>query len=550
MGGHSGAPEPVRERRPGRRHARSRSCRPPDSKTKWSCGYAQRKPERPHHVWGDTTPILTPCEDELRGNTARPQLLHELAKVYFGGYLNVRGRSPKDRLNALLAGDKGLVDVVLSAFRKTIDRDDLPSATKVMRLGSTNQTHPLALPFMAGLEEIAKTAPSGEIGLDHERLRLALAIHYTVPVRHPARRPPPWFAWALSRRPEIVADVLAGSVLSKLRNGAETPAGVHELAHSSDHARVARLAAMPLLRQFPVRCASGQLSSLNHLLLAARRHCDVAPLLELIDEKHADRRMNVAQCVHWMVAGLCIAPDSYVGRLESYVTARERRIGFLIKAVTGQFDISPDLTYRKSAPALRLLIRLIGASVRPRSPRAGSGGFARVTPETETADRVRNGIEQLAGSTTQDASRALESLSSDHELLPWRSLLLNAANRQRAARREAEFAYSDTARVLATLAGGAPANVADLEALILEHLNEIARTIRDGNTAGWKQYWHVDRHHRPRNPRPEDACRDALLSDLRSRLTHFGVEVRPEGSCTSDPRAYIRVSCGSFHVPV
>ena len=510
---------------------------------------ARSRTERPD--WHDH---VKPHEDELRGNMARPQLLHELAKVYFGGHLNVRGNSPRDRLNALLAGDESLVDAVLSGFRKTIDRDDLPSDTKVIRLGIANRTHYLALPFMAGLEEMAKTAPSGEIDIDHRRLRLALAVHYTVPMwptaRHPADRPPRWLAWTLSNRPEVAADVLVRSVLSKLRKGAESPAGIHELAHSPDHARVARLASMPLLRQFSVRCASGQLSSLNHVLLAARRHCDIDPLLELIDEKHADHRMSVAQRIHWLVAGLCIAPESYVGRLESYAAGKERRIRFLAEAVTRQFGTSPDLKCRRSAPALRLLIRLIGASCRPYSLGDDSDEGVMVTPEMNVADRVRDCIEQLASISTEDTSRALEALSSDDDLRPWRSLLMDAAYRQEAARREAEFAYGDPARVLETLASGAPANVADLAALILEHLNEIARTIRNGNTSDWKQYWNVDHHSRPQNPRPEDACRDALLSDLRNRLMRLGIEVQPEGRYANDKRADIRVSCAGFNIPV
>ena len=510
---------------------------------------ARSPTERPD--WHDH---LKPHADELRGNTARPQLLHELAKVYFGGYLNVRGNSPRDRLNALLAGDESLVDAVLSGFRKTVDRNDLPSDTKVIRLGIANRTHYLALPFMAGLEEMAKTATSGEIDIDHRRLRLALAVHYTVPMwpaaRHPADRPPPWFAWTLSNRPKVAADVLVRSVLSKLRRGAESPAGIHELAHSPDHARVARLATMPLLRQFPVRCASGQLSSLNHLLLAARRYCEIDPLLALIDEKRADHRMNVAQRVHWLVAGLCIAPESYVGRLESYAAGKERRIRFLAEAATRQFGISPDLKYRRSAPALRLLIRLIGASCRPYSLGDDSDEGVMVTPEMNAADRVRDCIEQLASISTEDASCALEALSSDDDLRSWRSLLMDAAYRQEAARREAEFTYSDTARVLDTLASGAPANVADLAALTLEHLNEIARTIRDGNTSDWRQYWNVDHHSRPQNPRPEDACRDALLSDLRSRLMRLGIEVQPEGRYANDKRADIRLSCAGFNIPV
>ena len=173
-----------------------------------------------------------------------------------------------------------------------------------------------------------------------------------------------------------------------------------------------------------------------------------------------------------------------------------------------------------------------------------------VTPEMNAAERVRDCIEQLASVSTEDASRALQALSSDDDLGPWHSLLMDAAYRQEAARREAEFAYGDIAQVIETLASGPPANVADLVALILEHLNEIARTIRGGNTSDWRQYWNVDHHSRPQNPRPEDACRDALLSDLRSRLMRLGIEVQPEGRYANDKRADIRVSYAGFNVPV
>ena len=501
--------------------------------------------ERPD--WHDH---VKPHADELHANTARPRLLHELAKVYFGGYLNVRGQSPRDRLNALLAHDESLVDAVLSGFRKTIDRSDLPSVTEFIRLGTANQTHYLALPFMAGLEEMTKTA----VDIDFRRLRLAVAVHFTVPMwptaRHSAKRPPRWFVWALANRAEVVADVLVRSALSKLRKRADSPAGIHELAHFPDHAGVARLATMPLLRKFPVRCASGQLSSLDHLLLAARRHYDSDQLLALIDEKHADHRMSAAQRVHWLVAGLCIAPEAYVGRLESCIAGKERRIRALAEAVMRQFGNAPDLTCRRSVPALRLLIRLIGSLCRPYSPGGDLDEGVMATPDMNAARRVRDCMEQLASIPTQGASRALEGLSSDDDLLPWRSLLMEAAYRQAAARREAEFAYCDPARVLRTLDGGAPANVADLAALFLEHLDQIARTIRDGNTSDWKQYWNVDRHGRPASPHPDDVCRDALLSDLRTRLIPLGIDVQPEGRYANDRRADMRASCAGFNVPV
>ncbi len=497
---------------------------------------------------------VKPHEDELRENRARPALLHELAVVYFGGYLNVQGDSPGERLSSILADDADLVEAVLSGFRKTIKRDDLPTDRQILRLGTSNRTDHLALPFMAGLEEITNAVPSGGADIDERLFRRALAIHYTVPMwpsaRHPADHPPRWYSRLLSSCPDLVADVLVRSVLSKLRNGAESPAGLHELAHSADHARVARIAAIPLLRRFPVRCTSGQLPSLSHLLLAARRHCDVDLLLDLIGEKHAHRGMNVAQRVHWLVAGLCIAPETYVDRLEAYVGARERRTRSLAEAVARQFDLSSGLQCRQSVPALQVLIRLIGASCRPYSLDSGSGQGAKVTQEMDAADRVRGFIEELAAISTQDASCALSALSSDNDLHPWRSLLMDAAYRQKALRREAGFVYRDADQVLDTLNSGAPANAADLAALALAHLHQIARDLRGGNTSGWRQYWNVDRYNRPLNPRPENACRDALLSDLRNRLLRLGINVQPEVRYANDKRADICISYGHCNVPV
>ena len=497
---------------------------------------------------------VKPHEDELRESVAKPALLYELANVYFGRYLNVQGISPTERLSTLLAGDVNLVEAVLCGFRKTIERNDLPSDKEIIRLGISNRTHHLSLPFMAGLEEIVKAAPSGEIGIEDKHLRLALAVHYTVPmwatVRVPADRPPDWFSCLLSNRPEVVADVLARSVLSKLRNGEESPTGIYELAHSPDHNAVARIVTMPLLKRFPVRCTSGQLSSLNLLLSAARRHCEFEPLLELINKKHTHRSMNVAQRAQWLAAGLCIAPEKYVRQLDSYAAGKERRIRFLAEAVTRQLDRSPDLQCQQNVPALRLLIRLFGSSYRPYSYTTDSDEGGLVSLEMNAADQVQAFIEQLATISTNEASCALEALSIDDTLRPWHSLLMDAAYRQKVLRREAEFAYGDVDQILTMLDNDAPANVADLAALTLEHLHQIARDIRDNNTSDWRQYWNLDPYNRPLEPRPEDACRDALLSVLKIRLLQLGIDVLPEPRYADDKRADIRVSYGNFNVPV
>ena len=53
----------------------------------------------------------------------------------------------------------------------------------------------------------------------------------------------------------------------------------------------------------------------------------------------------------------------------------------------------------------------------------------------------------------------------------------------------------------------------------------------------------------PQEPKPENSCRNALLSALRDHLPR-GVEAQPEGQYANDTRADIRVSCADFNVPV
>ncbi|MCY3878943.1 MAG: hypothetical protein OXF74_07165 [Rhodobacteraceae bacterium] len=492
---------------------------------------------------------VKPHEDELRGNKASPELLHQLAKVYFGGYLNLQGNLPRERLGSLLDDDSSLIEAVLAGFRRTADRGDLPTDRQVIRLGATKQTHYLALPFLAGLEEEPLPEPS-----DERLLRLALAINYTVPAwpggRYSAGLPRGLHKSLLSKHTQLAADVLIQSVLSELRSGAASPFGVAELARSSDHAGVASISALHLLQRFPIRCTSDQLSSLSHLMLAARRHCREEQLLELIDGKHSHPGMTVAQRIYWLVCGLCIDPKTYVDRLGNYAAVTQRRIRFLAEAVANQLNRSSDLRVRQSVPALRLLIRLIGVSCRPHSFDTDSDEGTFVTPAMEAAGRVRRFINQLASISSEDAFHALEELASDTDLRPWQELLMDAVSRQSALRRETGFIHGDVEQVLATLACGTPANAADLAALIVEHLHQLARKIRDGSTSDWRQYWNVDGRAHIQKTRPENVCRDALASDLKARLQPLGVDVLPEGAYTDAKRADIRVSIGEFNVPI
>ena len=485
-------------------------------------------------------------EAALRDNRCSPPLLHHLAKVYYGEFIDVEGNTPSDRLRNLLGSDEDLITAILEGFRGSIRRSDVPTDTEILDLRTRNQTHYLALPIMAGLEDGMQTAPNKGLFLNETQIRLALAIHYTVPTPYGAEWPSNWFPQLLASHPSVVANVLIRSAGSKIRSGADFVSGLHELL-SEDYAAVTYLAALPLLKAFPVRCKKEQLPRLSILLQAALLHCEGTPFLNLIDNKLAHRSMNVGQQVYWLAAGLLASSDLYLKRLESYVAGNERRVRHLAAFLTDD-DFSPRLVEGFDALVLQLLIRLIGSSYRPYS-HASRGAFF-VTPNIVASGRIEGFINKLASIPSSVATKVLEELSSDDNLGPWRFHLDYAAYRQNVARREADFHQCDVAQVIAVLDNREPANAADLTALTFEHLCKISRNIRDGNTSDWHQYWNVDPYNRPQSPKPEAACRDALLSDLQIRLSQLGIDAQKEGPYADDKRSDIHVSYGNFNVPV
>ena len=492
---------------------------------------------------------VKPHESELRENRCQPVFLHHLAAVYFGLPVDVEGDTPLDRLRSVLGTDEKLIQAVLDGLRGSIDRRDLPNVSEVISFETQDRQHYLALPFMAGMEEAVRTAQDRDFPIDEKQMRLALAIYYTLPYDDDQR--PIWFPPLLKSHPELVAEVLISSVRPRIRNDPHIAGDLDDLAYSADHAEVARLASLPLLNAFPVRCKQQQLPALYRLLEAAIRHCDERTFLDLIETKLAHHSMNVGQRVYWLASGFRVSPDSYFKRLESFVAGKERRVAHLAKAIAG--DRRPPAPFEHlHGRALKLMIRLLGRSYRPyfdysrTSPRK----IFKYTLDMRTSYQIQSAIDRLAFDRSQSAAGILQSLAKDDNLIPWRTELIFAITQQNDRRRESSFQHGAIAQVLQVLDNRRPANAADLAALTMEYLSEISRDIRDGNTSDWKQYWNVDSYNRAQRPKPEDACRDYLLSDLQSRLKPLDIDAQPEGRYADDKRADICVSCSGFNVPV
>ena len=497
---------------------------------------------------------LKPHQSDLLNNRCAPAVLNELAHVYYGAYVDVNGDNSKERLLDLLGDDEELIGAVLSGLTESVFWHDLPTESEIINLGVRNRIHLLAYPFMAGLEELALSTPNHEISLNEQQMCLALAIHYTEPIwsysgNQIEETTPSWFPSVLKSHPEIISDVMIRCIASQLHNGAFGISTLYELASSQDHAEVARLAVLPLLEKFPVRCTEQQLSDLNYLFTAAFLYCEEAALVNLIERKLSRQSMTVAQQVNWLCAGAFASPGLFQERLETYVNGNQRRIAYLAKALV-KSNCPVD---KLSANALQLLIRLIGPLYRPffsgsDETTTEEGRF--LSPGFDAGNQIQAFINQLASIPSRDATEALENLLSVQELLPWRAYLNDAKYRQSITRCEAEFQHSDIEQALQVLDNHKPANPADLATLTFDHLRDISNDIRNANTSDWRQYWNVDSYNRPEKPRPEDNCRDTLLSDLQLRLNPLDIDAQPEGRYADDKRSDMRIYYAGFNVPV
>jgi hypothetical protein len=480
--------------------------------------------------------------DAIRDGSAHPKILHELAQSYLRQYLDIKGETPRERLADFLGDDEELIDAAYAGFRRSLGRDDLPSVAEIVDLEAKGRMHFIRQPCLAGMEELYAADPEAALRLGDEVLKKLLAFRLTWVAEKEAE----WFVALVKLRPDLVAEVLVAYALLLLRKGNEHLHGIWQLAYDDNFAAVAQAALPDLLKGFPLRAKKQLLANvLDPLLKAALRYLDRATLAGIVSTRLAQGSMSAAQRVYWLACGLLIAPHDYEIALARHVGASKALRGHLGVFLHDR-ERRPGFNTVLPESSLALLIELLA----PDSPPERPMGVHWVSAAMQTADEVRSYIDALGGNPSEVATQQLERLLALPKLAPWHNRLRHAAHAQRSARRKAEFRPPNVGEVCRTLANLQPANAADLAVLTYDHLHDLAHAIRNGSTNDYRQYWSYDSSGRPERPKPENDCRDILLSNLAERLGRLGVDAIKEGYYAEDKRADIRVSFVGFNVPI
>ena len=480
----------------------------------------------------------------LRAGRGAPQLLHRAAEAYLGIQENSAGKTPRQRLGDLVGDRVDLIDLLLAGMEGTIAREDLPGCDDVVRLFDRKWVDWLVLPFVAGLHSLEQSGRLSGGDLNESQTRLAVTILYMLPrgcfdpdsaggnsVYRPA-----WFRTVLRDNPALVADVLRRSAARKLETGVQRAIELYELANAEDHRDVAKLISLSVLEHFPKAETDMALHALCWSLNAALNSCDWSAVGRVIADRLGRGGQGAGEHGCWLAAGYLVAPERYREDLRCLADDEDGLKSLAMFVAAGRFP--KDFSQRFAVGDFEPLVAALGAALR--------GAGLTESAYWSTTDLIAT----LGGDPSAAATEALEALSSVSDAEPWEPAIADATERQARKRREHEYRHSDIGKVVQTLDKGTPANAGDLAALVFDELEDLSLKIRDRSTSDWRQHWNADRHNRPTSPKPENACRDALLSDLQERLGRLGIDAQPEGVYAEDKRSDIRVGFARFHVPV
>lgn len=510
------------------------------SERKWKTERHQRRSE-----WID---YFRKHISAIRDGSAQPRVFHDLAQAHEGLLYEAHGDTPAERLADFLDDDLQLIEAAYSGFRKVLDRADLPSVDEIVKLELKGKMHFIRPACLLGMEMLFQSDPVAAMLLPEEKLSRLMAFRLS----HAVGNEPAWVVALAKIHSGLVADVLLAYALPMLRAKKEHVSGLSLLLHNDAFSEVAHIALPRLLEGFPLRAREKQLSfALDPLLRAAFHYLEQYQLTTLIEGKLKLSSMDAAQRVYWLACGLLLAPSAYETKLFNYIGNSVARRNDLANFLHGGYGVKTWPNWA-SLPESTLgrLIELLAPGCSPDRPT----GAHWVSPTMQTADILSSFINTLSNAPEKAATHELERLLELPGLAHWHNHLRHALHNWRITRRKATFKRLGVAEIGLTLANLQPASAADLAALVYDCLGDIASKIRHGNTNDYRQYWSYDESNiKLVKPKPENECRNALLSDLQQRLEKLGVDAQPEGNYADEKRADIRVSFGGatgFNVPV
>jgi predicted NACHT family NTPase len=468
---------------------------------------------------------------QIRAGSHVGWLIH-LARIYFAIYSDVNENlSPRARIAAWVGEER--TDTAVEAFDAALSSNNLPSFSQVMALTVNHQFYTRWHALVAGLNERCSSR-QGLSGLSDDFLKGMLVFDIANPVSPLGRL---WRTDLIKRRPELVRDAYLAVAHLRLSRNEQSVDGLSELLTDPAFEPYRRDIALDLLRQFPNANPFRLADLLNAVAWCPTAHDAFLQLAGQVIAGHV--MVDERQRDLWLVAAYFLSPARFEGDIRQRAAAQAGLV-FDLRDRSGLSHHGPPGDAHLPLPVIEFMAQLTGSLFSNTS--YPSGLMTGNTNAWDASEHFRTLINMISALPSQAATEALVRLEADPQLTSYKPHILHALANQRQRRREAEYGRPDWSKTVAALANEAPATVADLHALFVAHLRDFAHRIARDNTDIYKQFWNIDSRSRLTKPRPEDTCRDNLITLLKPSLLPLGITVEPEAHMVADKRADISVA--------
>jgi hypothetical protein len=466
---------------------------------------------------------------EIRSGLAHPALMGELAGVWLNRYSDTRGETPLDRFKTYCDNYVDVYEAAKAGMPACIKRSDLPSVKEIIDLNLKQQAHWIRAACLLGMD-LSWTENSSAVDLlDSSTLEKMVCFRLT----DSTETPPEWFLHLVSNMPELVSRVLISYASESFKAHKEYVDGIYPLARNAEYKKVACLSAPALLLSFPTRNRSNQLNQLNSLLRSALKY-EMPELSAIVAKKLKLKSLDPGQRVYFLLAGMLIDPEQYEQKLWDFVGASWQRIQHISDFLGDRMsDLPMDFTL--SAKTFGKLIEIQTPFAEVDWPKGGGA----VSQAMNLGDHVKGLIGKLIALGTSDSLEEINRLLELPTLDRIKRHLLSSKHEVIQRLRENTFSHPALPNVAKILSNKSPIGPADLQAIVLDCLDQIAADIKTSNSDLFRQFWTESSDNKHKS---ENSCRDALLAMLRGRLEPLGIESQPEYDYINDKRADIRVS--------
>ncbi len=473
--------------------------------------------------------LLATKLSDIRSGQANAALMGQLAGVWLNRYSDTRGETPLDRFKTYCDNYVDVYEAAKVGMQACLKRSDLPSIKEIIDLHLKQQAHWIRAACLLGMDLSWTENPSAVDLLDSSTLEKMVCFRLT----DGTETPPEWFLHLVSNMPELVSKVLITYASESFKAQKEYVDGIYPLARNAEYKKVARLSVPALLLSFPTRNRSNQLNQLNSLLRSALKY-EMPELPAIAAKKLKLKSLDPGQRVYFLLTGMLIDTEQYQQKLWDFVGESWQRIQHISDFLGNRLsDLPMDFTF--SAKTFGKLIEIQTPFAEVDWPMGGGA----VSQAMSLGDHVRGLIGKLTAQGTPESLEEINRLLELPTLEKIKRHLLSSKHEVIQRLRENTFSHPTLPKVATILSNKSPIGPADLQAIVLDRLDQIAKEIQTSNSDLFRQFWTEgpnDKH------KSENSCRDALLAMLRGQLEPLGIDSQPEFDYAADKRADIRVS--------